>query len=104
MSIARSLGRLIMRGLSGQTLFLGAVVTAALLVAAYLLFMPPGRSTGAPSETVSKFTLDEIRERGGFDGREAFEYLKQICAIGPRPSGSAGMVAQQKLITEHFKK
>jgi glutaminyl-peptide cyclotransferase len=93
-----------MRGLSGQTLFLGAVVTAALLVAGYLLFVPVEHSAAPPSETVSKITLDEIRERGGFDGREAFEYLKQLCAIGPRPSGSAGMVAQQKLITDHFKK
>jgi glutaminyl-peptide cyclotransferase len=104
MNIIRALGSLIMRGLSGQTLFLGAVVTASLLVGGYLLFAPPGPTAAAPPETISKFTLDEIRERGGFDGKEAYEYLKQLCAIGPRPSGSAGMVAQQKLITDYFKK
>ncbi len=93
-----------MRGLSGQMLFLGAVVTAGVLVAAALLFDPLGHSAAPPSATVSKLTVDDIRQRGGFDGREAFDYLKQLSAIGPRPSGSAGMIAQQKLVTGHFKK
>lgn len=39
-----------------------------------------------------------------FDGERAYEYLKQICALGPRPSGSRAMLAQQKLLTEHFTK
>jgi Zn-dependent M28 family amino/carboxypeptidase len=42
--------------------------------------------------------LDDIP----FDGAQAYEYLKQICAIGPRPSGSAGMAQQQTLLVEHF--
>ncbi len=37
-----------------------------------------------------------------FDGQRAFEGLKRLCALGPRPSGSAGMRAQQKLLREHF--
>ena len=37
-----------------------------------------------------------------FDGARAYEYLKKLCAIGPRPSGSPGMKAQQKLLMEHF--
>ena len=67
-----------MRGLSGQTLFLGAVVTAGVLVAASLLFDPLGHSAAPPSETVSKLTVDDIRQRSGFDGREAYDYLKQL--------------------------
>ncbi len=55
-------------------------------------------SADPPDETVSKFRLDEVP----FDGRQAYAYLQQLCSIGPRPSGSAGMVAQQKLIKEHF--
>ncbi|MGD9644195.1 MAG: M28 family peptidase [Pirellulales bacterium] len=39
-----------------------------------------------------------------FDGAQAYEYLKQICELGPRPSGSAGMAEQQKLLVEHFSK
>jgi glutaminyl-peptide cyclotransferase len=39
-----------------------------------------------------------------FDGAQAYEYLKQLCAIGTRVSGSPGMTKQQKLLEEHFKK
>ncbi|MDX1961792.1 MAG: M28 family peptidase [Pirellulales bacterium] len=39
-----------------------------------------------------------------FDGQKAYEYLKQICAIGPRVSGTPGMEKQQKLLIEHFEK
>jgi hypothetical protein len=104
MRLAEMMGRTIMRGLSGQTLFFGTVVTAGVLVAAVLVLDPLGHSAAPPSATTSKFTVDDIRQRSGFDGREAFDYLKQLSSIGPRPSGSAGMVAQQKLIADHFKK
>ncbi|MEX2188956.1 MAG: M28 family peptidase [Pirellulales bacterium] len=39
-----------------------------------------------------------------FDGAAAYEYLKQICAIGPRRSGTVGMRKQQLLLMDHFKK
>jgi glutaminyl-peptide cyclotransferase len=45
-------------------------------------------------------TLEKIP----FNGARAYEELKRLCAIGPRPSGSAGMEAQQKLLAEHFEK
>lgn len=38
------------------------------------------------------------------DARRAFGYLTEICKIGPRYSGSQGMVRQQKLIADHFNK
>ena len=50
-------------------------------------------------ETVSKFRLQDIP----FDGRQAYEYLRQICAIGPRSSGSPGMAIQQRLVADHFR-
>lgn len=34
----------------------------------------------------------------------AYGYLQQICELGRRYSGSPGMVAQQKLLTDHFVK
>ncbi|RPI85319.1 MAG: M28 family peptidase [Planctomycetaceae bacterium] len=37
-----------------------------------------------------------------FDGARAYEHLKAICEIGPRPSGSAGMDRQQQVLAEHF--
>jgi len=48
----------------------------------------------------SRLRLEEIP----FDGARAYEYLKQLCAIGRRPSGSAGMAAQRKLLAGHFGK
>ena len=36
------------------------------------------------------------------DGTRALGFLEQICDLGPRVTGSAPMVAQQKLLTAHF--
>ncbi len=117
---------------SGQRLFLWAVIAAGCVMVAYMLFADsdgpaPDKSgsdgpdqdgptsqtaTGAESAslqvkrsqytgpTSSRLTLDDIP----FNGQRAYEYLKQVCAIGPRPSGSAGMAAAQKLLTDHFQK
>jgi hypothetical protein len=55
----------------------------------------------------SSFAAD--REDGGdngssgFDGKRAMGYLEEICKIGPRISGTAGMRKQQELIIKHFK-
>jgi glutaminyl-peptide cyclotransferase len=38
-----------------------------------------------------------------FDPERALKYLKQLCDIGPRMSGSAGMKKQQQMIEKHFK-
>lgn len=38
------------------------------------------------------------------DGRRAYDYLVQICKIGPRVSGTAGMSRQQQLMVQHFSK
>jgi glutaminyl-peptide cyclotransferase len=39
-----------------------------------------------------------------FDSDRALKYLKQVCDIGPRISGTEGMKKQQELIEAHFKK
>jgi hypothetical protein len=38
------------------------------------------------------------------DGARAYGYLKQICAIGPRPAGSAANARQRQLAAAHFTK
>jgi glutaminyl-peptide cyclotransferase len=58
-----------------------------------------GRDVSAQA-AVSSLRLEDIP----FNGARAFDYLKQLCELGPRPSGSPGMAAQQKLLTEHFKR
>lgn len=55
---------------------------------------------GAAAAPVSNFKLEEIP----FNGARAYDYLKQLCDIGPRPSGSEGMRRQQQLLEEHFTK
>lgn len=40
--------------------------------------------------------------RMSFDGESAYTYLKEICALGRRPSGSEGMARQQQLLQNHF--
>jgi len=39
-----------------------------------------------------------------FDGRRAYTYLQQICALGNRRSGSKAMRHQQELLETHFTK
>ncbi len=36
------------------------------------------------------------------NAERAYDYLKQICAIGPRPSGSNGMREQLRVLRKHF--
>lgn len=37
-----------------------------------------------------------------FDGERCLKYLKQICDLGPRISGSNAMIKQQELLIKHF--
>lgn len=45
---------------------------------------------------------EPLPPRNPLNGDRAYGYLKDICAIGRRVSGSAGMKSQQELITKHF--
>jgi len=88
------------RTLSARTVFLAAVVGGCcLLVVGIGLFGDRGANGDAAAAT-SGLRLEDIP----FNGSRAYEYLKQLCAIGPRPSGSPGMQAQQKLLVDHFRK
>jgi len=39
-----------------------------------------------------------------FNGERAYAYLKDICAVGPRVSGTEGMLRQQAYLKAHFEK
>jgi len=39
-----------------------------------------------------------------FDGKRAMKHLEDLCKIGPRISGSAGMKRQQEMLKDHFEK
>ena len=84
---------------SGQTLLLGAVIVGSCLLAGYLALLYDRPNNDAAEPNVSKLALKDIP----FDGAKAYEYLKKICQLGPRVSGTPGMDKQQELLTEHFK-
>jgi peptidase M28-like protein len=72
-----------------------------ILVLAGTLFWWRGTTmTNRADAAQSHLTLQDIP----FDGSQAYQYLKQICALGRRPSGSDGMAAQQDMVEEHFTK
>jgi len=39
-----------------------------------------------------------------FNGQHSYNYLKDICKLGPRPSGSEAMAQQRKILKDHFQK
>ena len=82
-----------MRPISGQKLYLAAVVAASSLLIGYLVWRDTTAEAGP-----RQLTLKDIP----FDGSQAYAYLKQICDLGSRASGSAGMQAQQDLLVKHF--
>jgi hypothetical protein len=82
---------------SGQTLFLwGAVATSGLVLAVLAVVFFFRKPPAADSQS----QLKNIP----FDGARAYGYLKQICDLGPRRSGSEAMSEQQKLLADHFEK
>jgi len=84
-----------------RTLLTAAVAAIAVgLAAGVWLYLDNRSPNDEAAAAVSTLKLDEIP----FDGAHAYKYLKELCAIGPRPSGSPGMRAQQKLLVEHFRK
>jgi hypothetical protein len=85
----------------GQTLFLGASLILALVVLGGMLLSSAG--IGGPfgdsaTETQPTVALDQIP----IQAERSFAYLEQICALGPRFSGSDGMRKQQELLINHF--
>jgi hypothetical protein len=85
---------------SSQALLLFAVIVISCAVLGGMLFFGNRGFDVNAAPVVSSLRLEDIP----FNGSRAYEYLKQLCAIGPRRSGSLGMAEQQKLLAEHFKK
>ncbi|HVX13289.1 MAG TPA: M28 family peptidase [Pirellulales bacterium] len=81
-----------MRKISGQTLYIGFVLAASAAMLSYAVW--PEAHAGP-----RRLTLRDIP----FDGTQAYSYLRELCAFGPRPSGSKAMLAQRERLVEHFK-
>jgi hypothetical protein len=57
-----------------------------------------GRGTSVADAAGPPRKLEDIP----FNGQRAYASLKELCTIGPRPSGSPGMGLQQKLLITYF--
>ena len=86
-----------MRKPDGSTIFLGTSITVALALTLYLMVFHQNGHAGFDQVPQSAPTKNIP-----FDGAQAYQYLKQLCALGPRASGSAAMLEQQQLLTNHF--
>ena len=86
---------------SGQTLLLASAIAGSCALVGYLVFFhdSPAAALSA-ADAKSRLTLEEIP----FDGQRAFEYLNELCALGPRTSNSPAMQAQQQMLSAHFQK
>jgi hypothetical protein len=60
----------------------------------------PGARDEGKEKKRDQFAAD--RDDVVFDGARAMGYLKDICKIGPRVSGTEGMKKQQELLKKHF--
>ena len=61
---------------------------------------PP--KVGFAEDRVQKPGEPQAPDKASVDGDRAMKYLKQLCDLGPRISGSDGMKKQQDLLEKHF--
>ena len=81
-----------------QNLFLAGAVMLSAGVLATMAAVSFWGGEGRISNAAPPAELQKVP----WNGDRAYDYLKQICDLGTRRSGSPGMAAQQKLLTRHF--
>jgi len=96
--------------------FAPALIVACLLLLGWFVVMPyvgtdarqPDKA-GDPSKPRVPFAganpaVPAFINAAPFDGKRAIGYVRDLCKIGPRISGSDGMKKQQEIIKAHFEK
>ncbi len=86
---------------AAQWLFLAAAIAGAAVLlggAVVISLQRNGQAQDGPTSRRDEAWMRSI----AFNGPRSYELLEQVCAIGPRPSGSEGMRRQQELLTKHF--
>src|SRR5215213_5963397 len=81
--------------------FVGAFAFAGLAVA-YSAVAEDVARTG--NEAKPQTTGTAVKPINPLDAQRAYGYLLELCAFGPRPSGSAAMQKQQAMLESFFKK
>ena len=86
-----------MRSTKGRTIFYATLIIGVIVAIAILAMRNTGNA-GNPNSLFPLATTNKV-----FDGERSYGYLKQICALGRRISGTEGMAKQQQLLQSHFK-
>src|SRR5258707_12269019 len=79
----------------------GVVVAAWLAAACSSMAEDVARST---EEAKPQTTSVAVQPTNPLDAQRAYGYLLELCAIGPRPSGSAGVGEKQARLEDLFEK
>src|SRR5438874_4216005 len=95
--------------MSRSTIMKRLLIVLGVLVLGGLLTLPfLGDRRGAPINGQEKkrdaFAQDQVPagKEVPFDGERAMGYLRKVCELGPRMSGTPAMKKQQELIRKHF--
>ncbi len=81
--------RRLLGGFALLVALVGLGLAASALIPASRMTMADSRSAPVPAPV---------------DGDRAYGYLKALCAIGPRPAGSAANARQRAMVADHFRK
>jgi len=79
-----------LQGKSKRTILAAAALVVVIAVVASIYCYESGAAPGVAYAQVP------------FEGDRAYQHLQDVCAIGPRVSGTAGMAKQQALLRAHF--
>lgn len=97
-------------GVAARKFAYWAIALLVVAIVVHLLTLPPKHDDdGAPPEeavTPSGEPLTRVTkpaQKNPLDAERAMGYLRRVCEIGPRISGTQGMQRQQQLVSEHFK-
>ena len=85
---------------SVQSLYVVGVAAVCIAALGVVFLAPVDDSEAEAQQNRAGRPLDKIP----FNGAAAYQHLHQLCALGPRPSGSPAMTQQQKLLVEHFER
>ena len=84
----------------GSRWLTGVLLAAIGLAIVAFAFWNNGSNAWSQRTAESRHKLDDIP----INGERAYGYLKEICALGPRVSGTDGMQKQQAFLKEHFER
>ena len=88
-----------LKGVSGAKLWIGLAATPVVITATALVILPL-----LPSWRTAEAKAEMAASPAPINGARAYGYLKDLCAIGPRPAGTDANTQQRKLVADHFTK